>query len=41
MLGAPESQECAANMATFLEWCKQLGVPIAAEKCEGPSTTWV
>ena len=37
-LGAPESQECTANMSTFLEWCKQLGVPIAAKKCEGPST---
>ena len=35
IMGAPGSQECAANMATFLEMCRRLGVPIAAEKCEG------
>ena len=38
ILGAPGSQECAANMATFLELCRMLGVPIAMEKCEGPTT---
>lgn len=37
-LGAPGSQECAANIATFLELCRRLGVPIAMEKCEGPTT---
>ena len=36
--GEPGSMECAANMATIMSTCSKLGVPIAPEKCEGPST---
>ena len=34
----PSTQECFGNMATMLETCGKLGVPIAPEKCEGPAT---
>ena len=37
-LGAPTSQECAHNLQTALQVCHQLGVPVAAQKTEGPTT---
>ena len=37
-LGEPNSTECQANLDKLLECCGTLGVPIAQEKCEGPTT---
>ena len=37
-IGKAESDECKANMVTLLATCERLGVPIAPDKCEGPST---
>ena len=37
-MGRAESTECKANMATLLVTCNRLGVPVAPEKCEGPTT---
>ena len=37
-VGSPGSMECAANLAVTLSTCAWLGVPIAADKSEGPST---
>ena len=37
-LGAPHSTECQANLSILTECCSRLGVPIAQEKCEGPTT---
>ena len=38
-LGAPKSSECWDALQTFREACAQMGIPIAEEKTEGPSTT--
>ena len=38
VVGAPGSEECAAGLEVLLETCKQLGMPIAAQKVEGPAT---
>ena len=37
-LGAPDSTECQANLSKLSDCCGRLGVPIALEKCEGPTT---
>ena len=37
IMGEPGTMECAANMATIMNTCSRLGVPIAPGKCEGPS----
>lgn len=37
-LGGPGNTECQANLAKLLDCCSKLGVPIAQEKCEGPTT---
>ena len=37
VFGAPGTAECQASLDTALQWCKQLGVPIAAHKTEGPA----
>ena len=37
-MGRAGSTECKANMATLLATCSRLGVPVAPEKCEGPTT---
>ena len=38
-LGHPGSQECQNNLDIIKHTCNSLGVPLAAEKLEGPSTT--
>ena len=37
-VGSPGSMECAANIAVTLSTCAWLGVPIASDESEGPST---
>ena len=36
-LGPPGSPECDRNMRWALDICRELGVPVAAHKCEGPT----
>ena len=36
-LGPPTSPKCGQNMKLALQTCQELGVPVAAHKCEGPS----
>ena len=38
-LSNPGSQECQNNLDIIKHTCNSLGVPLAAEKVEGPSTT--
>ena len=38
-VGRPESGECRSNLQVMLETCGRLGVPLKADKLEGPSTT--
>ena len=38
LLGAPNSTNCASALHTTLSICGELGVPIAEEKTEGPTT---
>ena len=37
-MGPPNSNVCAKNLETIKAVSKQLGVPLAEEKCEGPTT---
>ena len=37
LLGHPNSEECAAPLSTTLSTCRDLGVPLAADKVEGPA----
>lgn len=37
-LGPPDSKICDLSLAQFISMCEVLGVPIKAEKTEGPST---
>ena len=39
LLGPPASPKCAEALHSFLALCNQLGVPVAEEKTEGPSTS--
>ena len=39
--GAADSDECKLNLQMLLDICNHLGVPIAQEKVEGPSTCTV
>ena len=39
--GAPESDECQRNISTMVKTCDRLGVPLAIQKLEGPSTNIV
>ena len=39
--GAPDSDECKFNLQMLLDICNHLGVSIAEEKVEGPSTSIV
>ena len=41
IVGPPQSRGCASSLRILGETCQQLGVPIAAEKCQGPSTCLV
>ena len=38
-MGPPDSPICQKNLDTFVQLCRDLGVPLAAEKIEGPSTS--
>ena len=40
-LGRPSTNECKRNQPLILESCKTMGVPIEAEKLEGPSSSLV
>ena len=37
-IGRPESEECHLHLQALCEVCRRLGVPLASEKVEGPST---
>ena len=39
--GSPGSEECFTNLATLMSTCDQLGLPMAAEKREGPTSCLV
>ena len=38
ILGSPGSGQCGRDLSIFIELCESLGVPLAEEKIEGPST---
>ena len=38
-LGPPKSEQCSWNLHILQSVCKKLGIPLAAEKQAGPSTT--
>jgi len=38
-MGPPNSETCQQNMDTFIPLCADLGVPLALDKLEGPSTS--
>ena len=38
LLGAPESEQCAVGLTTFIQSCETLGCLIAPDKTEGPTT---
>ena len=39
LIGPPHSLEYQQNLNTFIQLCTNLGVPLASEKIEGPSTS--
>ena len=39
LIGPPRSPECQQNLNTFMQLCTNLGVPLAPNKMEGPSTS--
>ena len=39
IVGAPGSDQCAASIQRTLAVCNRLGIPVALDKLEGPSTT--
>ena len=38
IIGPPQDEGCAKSLEVLLETCRLLGVPVAVNKCEGPST---
>ena len=38
VVGPPHSPQCHHNLSTFMQLCTNLGIPLASEKIEGPST---
>ena len=38
-MGPPKATTCHRNLEIFMETCEELGVPLAAEKLEGPTTS--
>ena len=38
-MGPPSSSVCQQNLDLFITLCRELGVPLASEKLEGPTTT--
>ena len=41
IIAPPDSPECHILLAKFLQVCKLLGFPVAAEKVDGPATSIV
>ena len=39
IIGPPHSHVCKQNLDTFMQLCDNLGIPLASEKIEGPSTS--
>ena len=39
LIGPPCSPDCKHNLNSFMQLCTNLGVPLASEKIEGPSTS--
>ena len=39
IIGPPDSPACKKNLNTFIQLCDSLGIPLASEKIEGPSTS--
>ena len=39
MLGHPSCNQCHQTLEAIKQTCQQLGVPLAMEKVEGPSTS--
>ena len=39
LLGPPQSSICQQNLETFIHLCSDLGIPLASEKIEGPTTS--
>ena len=37
-IGAPNSSECQQNLSVLLDTCSELGIPLAREKIEGPTS---
>ena len=37
LLGHPNLEECAVALSTTLSTCRELGIPLAADKVEGPA----
>ena len=37
-IGRPDSEECHLHLQALCEVCQRLGIPLAGEKVEGPST---
>ena len=38
-MSPPATATCQSNLATLMSTCEDLGIPLATEKLEGPSTT--
>ena len=38
MWGAPSSRDCTEILRILLEVCSELGIPVASQKCQGPTT---
>ena len=41
LAGAPDTDQCEVGLRLSQEWCRRLGIPIAAHKTEGPATRLV
>ena len=41
MWGAPSSKDCTDSLRILLEVCSELGILVASQKCQGPSTCLV
>ena len=39
LMGPPRSSDCQQDLDTFIQLCSYLGIPLASEKIEGPTTS--
>ena len=39
LMGPPHSSDCQQDLDTFIQLCSYLGIPLASEKIEGPTTS--